>query len=260
MENFDEYQDLIDQYLEGTLPDEERQLFEMQLANNDDLAAHAEIIRLVKNEVIERAEFNEIIKKGEKKKAIRKYLYSASIAASLLILFYIAFWQPGKLSNKEFINQYSLADNDVLYNKKMYDSELVENNNYMRSLRNDFFVGDSSIKIKEAVSLFHEGRYKEASLLFEQNIKSKSSDLRVTFMLAYSLYASDQLNKAQEYLVYLSKARDLETSNRSLLLLALVEVKRGNNFEARKILRNLKSQNTEVSATAANMLQKLRWF
>jgi thioredoxin-like negative regulator of GroEL len=78
-------------------------------------------------------------------------------------------------------------------------------------------------------------------------------------MAISQLYANYN-TKALANLIYLNNLSDFEFKDEAAYYLALTYIKTNKTLDARKVLQNLKNQDSEYADRAKQILSEMRWF
>ena len=255
MENNDNLQDKIDDYLLCRMTKEERLAFEKEISNNKYLRQDVELQKMIKDEISQRVSVFKIMEEAEQEspKGILKLLHNKlfySVAASIAIIGTFFMWQPTQLSNNQIIEQYAMAkpaQNDILN---------VETDGLRSANRTSSEINE---KMTSAIEHYKNEEYPEAVKCFSVAIDSTSSR---SFILYYviSLIKSEKYCQAQKYLELVLKDNLLGQTDYVKYTEALLKIQFGERKEAIKILKGLEHNSSEFSSKAKEVLKKMRWF
>ena len=253
MENIFNKQELIDNYISGKMSMEEKNNFENQLKIDMDLAHEFEMHKMIIDEIKERNNMFQIMRKAEK--AGRKRQFSIySIAASLLILITVGIWQPTRMSNKNIFNSY--------YETVPILDELTSSDQITRGTNNLLSKFDQSEQkqIISSIENYNKRYFKETITILEKIDSLKEKEPYLNLILAISQLKTGDMGKANSNLEYLSNLIDFQFKETALYNLALLKVKNGDIRDARKILKKLESNKGRYSAKSTEILQKMKFF
>ncbi|OED45203.1 hypothetical protein AB832_01480 [Flavobacteriaceae bacterium (ex Bugula neritina AB1)] len=267
--NFDEqtYQ-TIENYLDGTLPEQEHKHFEDRMASDIFLAQEVAINQEMRiqygNEISsnttlpydttlveklkkhlkseETKALSEKIKKGEQlykstkrqKPVIRlKYLYYAAAAVALVFLV-----------NTLFINN-NVTSQELYVAYKDWDA--------LPSLT---FKGENSKELAQGEALFHEKKYAEAISILD--IYKNSKNPHVLIYLGVSYLELDVYDKAERIFIKITEMNTLDRS-KGYWYLALTYLKQGDDKKVITALKKIRDdENNYKYEEAGKLLQELR--
>jgi len=272
-----EIQDKIDRFLLNQMNSDEKKNFESHMDNNPGLKKTVDAQKLIVEEIKERESFMAILEEAENSAKLESnksassikeekisnnkhktfqlnYKWTLSIAAAIIGIAFII-WQPHKSSNQDIFNTYTLA---------YASSNILESDNTIKTRGGNIFFENlnptDNSKISEALNLYYNKEYGAAKAIFEQVLvpKEKNNEL-VLYMAICQLFSSD-INNAINNLTYLSSLKNYVFKDQVNYYLALAYIKNNQISKARTVLSNIQKSDSEYATTAAEMLNKMRWF
>jgi hypothetical protein len=224
MENNHTLQDKIDDYLLDRMSMLDREAFEKEMAESDQLRQDVELQRMIKDEINERGSFFKIMENAENQKTGTLLLFRSwkfySIAASVLILITFFIWQPTQMSNEAIVEQYAVVIPIKRYQDMYYEPGLR------------YGTGVDSLNIermKQALHHFNKQEYQKASAILEELLV-------------------DSEKRAVKYLLEDAK-----------YILSLAYLQQGKRIQTRYLLKSFDPNSTYYDESK-EILRQMRWF
>ncbi len=232
MQNDISTEERIDNYLLGRMSEQERQLFESELATNPELSKELESQRQVAN-AVQRAAMNSFLKQHAQQRnnkyrslfsSTRRVIWTVTSIAAMFVLV-IGFVRYNKTANA-FRNEGLLAYNNI-------EIPIARDGNQIDSL------------ISQAYTLIGHGEYKQAKdamAVADRNIKEYLAIEHITLTE----------EEAYEHHILQQKLYDLEWLD------VIVLLKQGSVVKARKALKSISESTSPYSIMALRVLGSLR--
>jgi len=271
MENKENIQDKIDNYLLGGMSSEVLIAFEKEMAFSKELKESVELQKLIVSELKERASIFQLMKQVDKaeEKGILIKLQSwkfYAMAATVLILITLVIWQPGKLSNDEIVKQYAIAF-PVIQLNDVYEERMRQD--AMKNIDNVITRGDDCLyenltateckKIEEALAFYENGSFVEASIIFEFVLTPIRKNHHLGLYMSISQLKTGSLDKAINNFSYLIKIPDYQYQEDAKYFLALTYIQKGEIKKSRQILKTI-LLGSKYYQSRQEILGSMRWF
>ena len=178
------------------------------------------------------------------------------VAAMLIGISIIVFWQPTKYSNKVILDTYAYNyANESLFIAQNWDEETRSVISY-----NIIFSPREILILDSARYLYKNQNFKSAADKFEKvnNLIEKNSEL--SMLMAFSQLKSGLYDKAYTNYSKLTQNSDIPIFQEAKYYLALTLIGRDDNKSARKLLKDIVKSDGEYSNDAKKILAKMRWF
>jgi len=257
--NIDEIiqQDLIDKFLLNQLNKKERLDFEDLMNSDASLKETVYLQKIIIEEIIDRERILSLISKADNKvKRTKRFNLLFRIAAVFLGLIALILWQPTKKSDASiilaFAEPYPSKIKNLNVNEQTRD---IGVNLLCLNLKNE-----ECDTILKAIQLYNSRKYREASILFSNVLKTPDKNMTVSFFMANSQLQDGQVKLAISTFLFLSKQEKFFFRDQSLFYLAMAYIMSHKNHKARKILRQIEFSDNEYSFKAGQILKQLRLF
>jgi hypothetical protein len=201
---------------------------------------------------------NLVIKKG-KVFSIKPFLVGLSIAASLLLIFFV--WQPQHTSDGTLFSDYTVN----LEPRTLTDlekSDLIKESSGVRGeeeLFNNFTFNETN-KLLEAIKLVRNKQFAKAEEIFTSLRVQKEKNPGLTLYLSIAQLQTGKLQEGVKNLEYLSNLSGFSNIDDAKFHLAFAYIKYGDRNKARIFLKDLVISKSKFAAIAQETLKKIRWF
>lgn len=256
MENDHTLKDKLDDYLLDRMSMVEREAFEKEMAESDQLRQDVELQRMIKDEISERASFFKIMECAEKQKTGRFIFFRSrtfyAIAASILILVTFFIWQPTKMSNEAIVAQYAFAipiDDGVLTRGESDQIAKAE-------CPFDNLFPDECQKILEAFTNYKNQEYEKARKLFEEVLSPPEKNEMISLFMAISQLKSGKGQLALETLQAIETSPVIQNKEQVKYFKALSFIAIGDKGRAKTLLLEL-ADGDEYAVEANEIIKKL---
>jgi hypothetical protein len=259
MENNHTLQDKIDDYLLDRMSKLDREAFEKEMSESDQLRQDVELKQMIKDEINERASFFKIMKDAEKQKTVSFIFFRSrtfyAMAASILILITFFIWQPTQMSNEAIVEQYAFAiplDDGVLTRG---ESDQIAKS----KCPFDNLFPDECQTILRAFVFYENQEYAKARTLFEQVLSPPEKNEKISLFMAISQLKSGNGQIALETLQTIETSDEIKNKEQVKYYKALSYLAIGNKGKAKKLLVEL-TEGTKYAETANEIMKSMKWF
>ena len=245
--------DIFDNYLQGRLTDDEKELVEKRLGNDPlfakELAEHKRVVDLIKvhedNRL--RRKFAELDKKianeGRFSRTITIRMLSAAAAIALLVVSYIMFVDTG---------------NDIDNNNLALTLPLVHE--YMDPPANYFLQRSRGrsveTKASDAMLLYDAGQYQQAALIFDELLPEQDENPNLLFFGGVSYLMSNQIEKALDCFIRTEKLDHL-FEHELIWYKSLIYLETGDKEKGKELLRQIMVSDSRFQQKAEKIYKNI---
>ena len=211
---------------------------------------------LIIEEIRRRENFFSIIKSDTETWKIFSWK-TMSIAAMLIGIFILVYWQPNKYSNKEILNTYAYNYS----NESPIEQNANEDDDTRSSARSDMnFSQQEVLVLVKAKALYENQHFELATAEFEKigNLIKLNPDL--SMLMAYSQLKAGMYEKASMNYTKLVQNSDISFQQEAKYYLALALIGSNDRKGARIVLKDIIKSKELHSEDAKKILKTMRWF
>ncbi len=255
MENTNKYVDKIEDYLNGILNEAEKNQFELELKNNQELATEynlqMKVEKSLKNSKL--IEFRSIIEdahgkvsKTNKKPIVRSLFVKYAAAASIIVIIGFSLFyslNTGKYTSKEVFAAYYEPFPAIGEPRSFGDNNENTNNN---------------ILYNEAINDYNNNKFSEAISKFTELIKNDEKNMAAHLYLGISYIGVKKYDSAMKSFKYIIKQEDVYYYQPAKWYLGLCKLLIGENIDAEKIFLEISNEDGVYNEQASKILKTIK--
>jgi tetratricopeptide (TPR) repeat protein len=239
--------DIIENYLAGKLPAEDRKEVEDRLLTDREFAQRVEIFKTLPHILSEashdfRNELEGLYQEYHQQdgrsvtRSRRTFVMAASIALLVSITGILIWLLPGSLTPQEiYATHFTVpADNITVRNEQ-----------------------DISLALQSAMEAYNDQSYPEALAKFETLLQNDPANVPVLFYSGVSYLILEETEKAMQNLQKVTQTDNTTYKLTATWYLGLAYLQQGNTAEAREVFSSLKESGSSYAKRAATILQQL---